>query len=121
MPNMQPFTATISATLILTREEVEYLATSAEHHYDHTINMLVPPGPGALINGMRTRLTDPGATHSESDYRHRQIQLLFKAIEFNDDPMALNLKDRFGRIMHKTNYVSQRVNDLLAGMPDTDL
>jgi hypothetical protein len=114
---MQPFTATISATLILTREEVEYLATSAEHHYDHTVYMLVPPGPGALINGMRTRLWDPGATHSESDYRHRQIQLLYKAIEFQNDPMALNLKARFWKTMHKINHVSERVNDMLAALP----
>lgn len=111
---MQQFTATISATLTLTREEVEYLATSAEHHYDHTVNMLVPPGQGAIINGMRVQLTDPGATETESDYRFREISLLYKAIEFSDDYTAVQLRKRFMKALNDINFLQEKVNDLLS-------
>ena len=118
---MQQFTATISATLTLTREEVEYLAICAEHHYDHTVNMLVPPGPGATINGFRTCLIDPVATQVERDLRFREIDLLHKAIEFEDDIMARRLKRQFRKATAQINYLSKAVNDLLAFYGAQDL
>ncbi len=107
------FTANISAVLTFSREEVEYLALSAEHHYDGTIQSLVPPGPGAIINGMRVRLIDPHATECSSDYTFREIDLLHKAVEFDQDIISMRLRRRFYKACSKINALGLAINSLL--------
>lgn len=118
---MQQFTATISITLTFTREEVEHLAICATNHYDHKVNAMVPPGEGAIINGMRFWLTDPAATQVESVYQFRQIDRLHKAIEFQDDPLSMQLKKRFHRALRHLNSMSESVNKMLADWPTAPL
>jgi hypothetical protein len=107
------FTARISANLTFTREEVEYLALCAQRHYDSSINDLVIPGPGAMINGMRTRLLNPEDTETTSDYTFREIDKLAKAVEFQDNEIATRLRHRFFKACGDINFLSESVNGLL--------
>lgn len=118
---MQQFIATISATLTFTREEVECLALCAEHHYDHTVNMLVPPGPDAIINSMRNGLLNKAIAETEGCYSFRQIDLLHKAIEFENDIIAMRLKREFRKALAQIEYLRKAVNDLLAFYGNQDL
>lgn len=113
---MQQFTATISIALILTREEVEYLAVCATNHHDATVNALVPPGPGATINGMRFGLIDPAATQVEREYKFGEIGLLYEAVEFQDDPIAVRLQKRFRLALEHINSMSESINGALSGL-----
>lgn len=108
------FTANISAVLTFSLEEVEYLAQCAERHYDSRIQALVPPGPGAIINGMRVRLLPPseGAT-TTCDYTFREIDLLTKAIEQEYGLIGGYLRQRFLKALSKINALGQAVNNLL--------
>lgn len=107
------FTANLSAVLTFSREEVEYLALCAEHHYDGSIQALVPPGQGAIINDMRVRLVDSTATEASCDYTFRQIDKLHKAIELEDDLIGRHLQRRFRTACSKINVLGLAINTLL--------
>lgn len=107
------FTARISADFTFSRQEVEYLAQSAEHHYDLSLRDLVIPGKGAIINGMRTRLLDPTETETTSDYTSLEIDKLSKVVEFQDNEIAIRLQKRFYHTRRNINFLSKSVNDLL--------
>lgn len=117
---MQQFTAAISANLTFSREEVEYLAVCAEHHYDHSIRAMVPAGYGAVINGMRNRLLDAETISTSGDYTFREIDRLCKAVEFQEDFMAANLKRQFTKALQKINEITSAVNGLIATLTDDE-
>lgn len=107
------FTANISVVFTFTSEEVDYLASCAENHYDSDIRALVPPGPGAIINAMRNRLLPAGAGGATGTYSFREIDKLAKSIENHGGPVAWGLRRRFLAATTKINALTTAMNTLL--------
>lgn len=100
--------------LEFTKAEVDMLRYLAETHYDGTVRSLVPPGRGAVINGLLNSIKDGVA---DARLSNDQVQLLCKACESSsylrepkNKALAEKLHDDLYQVIGRLDDEWRRVN-----------
>lgn len=106
------------ARVEFTEAEIMVLKRLCENHYDATVRSLVPPGHGAVINGLLNSIKDGAADH---DLTNDQVQLLCKACEMavylpnkDDRQSGTKLHWELAKVIDQLNDEWRRVNPELA-------
>lgn len=99
------FFADIQILITLTWEEFDYIFQSAKNHYSFDCTSMTQQGGN--LYGWKGRwdfAIKKGAPIEEwvqqYDFSNREFQLLIKAIEFDANPMANELKNKLWKALH---------------------
>ena len=106
--------AAIEADITMPVEDFRYIMKMAIVHYDHTVNASAEVG-GFLYGmnnmvGLQSLYCPEG--HVNKQLSNRQVQLMYKAIEFDDSSTAARLRNELWKIITGFEEASKKANAL---------
>jgi hypothetical protein len=116
--NKYCFCAELKLNVEFTEEEFNIIYNDAAHHYDSKVKSTTIPGYGAFLYGMKNR-RDWEKTSDSPDYAYNwdlsfsDLNLILKAIEFDQNYDAKELYHKLRKIVEEMQIANIKINKTL--------
>ena len=117
--NKYCFCAELKLNVEFTDDEFNIIFNNASHHYDSTVKATTIPGHGAFLHGIKNRRDWEKTSGDSPDYAYewdlsfRELNLILKAIEFDQNYDAKTLYHKLRKIVEEMQEVNIKINKAL--------
>ncbi|MCK9417138.1 hypothetical protein M0Q97_10830 [Candidatus Dojkabacteria bacterium] len=113
------FFAELKLNVEFTDEEFEIIFNDASNHYDSTVKATAFPGYGGFLHGMKNRRNWEKESGNSPDYAYewdlsyKDLNLILKAIEFDENDDAKILYYKLRKIVEEMQNANVEINKTL--------
>lgn len=110
------FCAELKLNVEFTDDEFNIIFNNASNHYDSTVKATTIPGHGAFLHGIKNRRDWEKTSGDSPDYAFdwdlsfRELNLILKAIEFDQNYDAITLYHKLREIFQEMQNTNIEIN-----------